>query len=1261
MARQEATNIFSDGLMSDLHPINTPKSVLTDCLNGTYVTYNGNEFILQNDMGNYKLENCKLPTNFIPVGIKGYGDILYIVSYNPLTKDVEIGSYPAPQSIFVVEDNKDVSTEDEDLTPFDLKLNSNLYYRYPIIINEQKHPLFIFTKGEDSETYKLYPGDEFKLENLDQSPDYIYQHLNFYVIDEDNKLYDLDDNDIYNSEGIDPDNGFRKVFWETPGWLAAQYDLYTPNKFTLNLRSLTVPDFLITKETDTLSEQSDLIFDSSLEEISEGNNQFKVSMDLSAQCIITDKLFQQKLSEHFVEEKKPNEVFEHLFIRFLINTKSDTYGIFKGIMDRNGNEIKYTDASLYNDRYKDPNLQCVDIQCQNHNYQDDIFTTFVNCYAVWFFDILNIPLNAYPYIAEITAFPVIRYNGSELEFTQFSNTLSFPLNTLKDSNDIKIADTVYKWSIDDNSCTLSFNISGPFINAQNITGEYEIYRLNLFQDKIATSFDYSKTKIGKYYNAEYPNTGPEYLLIDNDDLEKWDNALLMLKDTIPNLVLFGQNTININYSDSNVLKVEGKDYKFQAEDGIYLIKFILKQDEEILPILNDTKILIPSAVFNDYFGTIDNYNTLTGDNWLNKYLSYVPDIDVSNFNAMLNENSNVNDAIKYKWENDLSNTSYKPFSEITWGDLNSSLDDIDLSLSFEQKLWIVFYNKYPNFIEYTIKYTNDANNEQKVESITFERTIHKSSPLIKNLQLKVDYTQLFMFDGIPKATLLSGSLWNNLTKYKIQLGNSNSQFQITIDDQGTIDANSNELILRVTLEDIDAPEPGESCYPIMDNLQNNIYLNFRASDKTYDGPHRYDVWYWTGTIQGDAYHISMALDNVTNSTQQVEETGKLDIETESNLVKFTFDKFKNLKFTQGLTFYHNSAEASRMGWEWGTPAIYTSFDRSNIGEAAADDNGKFCAHTTESGSKAKYTGHSKTNYFCVWNDLERYNKRIIVLNFTSINQNLYNGDDINYLPGAIMALCCVKYTPYSDPTPQHYLKIQNLSVSFEESFEFIINSLILNLTVSEYKTDDYTWEINDSVYNLFKVTTLQKINSIYSTVPSTQININLSDQFGVVNSQLNSFLNMTANPDQSWLDKYQKPEFLQVTKDWEEMKQYCEKKYFEKDIPYQIQFLQDKAYTFENADGAYVSTSSCQFDKRWEANSDPYFFDPNDINDINTLKLFKWLFGEDPNNYNRWRFVQDGLNFDKSIKFRCRDNAGRHKYVGEMFYYYEVTFNDINK
>ena len=42
---------------------------MTDCLNGTIVTYNGNEFALQNDFGNYKFKIS--PKSFFQVNTLG--------------------------------------------------------------------------------------------------------------------------------------------------------------------------------------------------------------------------------------------------------------------------------------------------------------------------------------------------------------------------------------------------------------------------------------------------------------------------------------------------------------------------------------------------------------------------------------------------------------------------------------------------------------------------------------------------------------------------------------------------------------------------------------------------------------------------------------------------------------------------------------------------------------------------------------------------------------------------------------------------------------------------------------------------------------------------------------------------------------------------------------------------------------------------------------------------------------------------------------
>lgn len=81
----------------DLNPLVTPNNVLTDALNATLVTNNGNEGVLQNDMGNGRVETAYLPEGYIPVGSCEFGDIIYIASYNPLINKCQLGCFPSPQ------------------------------------------------------------------------------------------------------------------------------------------------------------------------------------------------------------------------------------------------------------------------------------------------------------------------------------------------------------------------------------------------------------------------------------------------------------------------------------------------------------------------------------------------------------------------------------------------------------------------------------------------------------------------------------------------------------------------------------------------------------------------------------------------------------------------------------------------------------------------------------------------------------------------------------------------------------------------------------------------------------------------------------------------------------------------------------------------------------------------------------------------------------------------------------------------------------
>ena len=97
MNRQEATNTFQEGMVMDFNPLTTPDNVVTNCLNGTLITFNGNEYVLQNDMGNGRVETAYLPEGYVPLGTAELGGIVYIVSYNPFNNKCQIGSFPSPE------------------------------------------------------------------------------------------------------------------------------------------------------------------------------------------------------------------------------------------------------------------------------------------------------------------------------------------------------------------------------------------------------------------------------------------------------------------------------------------------------------------------------------------------------------------------------------------------------------------------------------------------------------------------------------------------------------------------------------------------------------------------------------------------------------------------------------------------------------------------------------------------------------------------------------------------------------------------------------------------------------------------------------------------------------------------------------------------------------------------------------------------------------------------------------------------------------
>lgn len=112
MGKKATVNGFTGGLSLDLNPLTNTKEVLTDAVNASLVTGNGDEMILQNDMGNIKVPNAILPKGYIPIGIKEFGGIAYMALFNPQTGKGQLGTFPSPASYMVnIDFNKDFGYE----------------------------------------------------------------------------------------------------------------------------------------------------------------------------------------------------------------------------------------------------------------------------------------------------------------------------------------------------------------------------------------------------------------------------------------------------------------------------------------------------------------------------------------------------------------------------------------------------------------------------------------------------------------------------------------------------------------------------------------------------------------------------------------------------------------------------------------------------------------------------------------------------------------------------------------------------------------------------------------------------------------------------------------------------------------------------------------------------------------------------------------------------------------------------------------------
>lgn len=152
---EQAVNTWSKGLQMDTNPMMQGTDTLTNALNGTQVTMNGDEVVLQNDMGNRKIDNAYLPVGYEPVGIKEYGGIIYLAIHNPLTGQSQIGSFPSPERVQGKEYNLGGYLSFGTKENIDLSSFSSYFYKGVKFLYDDK--ILIQLTGDIS----LHVGDKF--------------------------------------------------------------------------------------------------------------------------------------------------------------------------------------------------------------------------------------------------------------------------------------------------------------------------------------------------------------------------------------------------------------------------------------------------------------------------------------------------------------------------------------------------------------------------------------------------------------------------------------------------------------------------------------------------------------------------------------------------------------------------------------------------------------------------------------------------------------------------------------------------------------------------------------------------------------------------------------------------------------------------------------------------------------------------------------------------------------------------------------------
>lgn len=665
MKKDSTQNTFQNGIIQDIDPSQLPNNCLYSCLNGTYVTKDENQYALQNDMGNIKVEQIKLPSGYVPVGLCDHGGITYIASYNPIENKGQIGSFPAPQENIFLSNENNI----EDNITFNqynsLQVSKQLFNSDQIIRPGDKFSLYV---SENSLlNYKLISG---ATEKIDLCPKKRAISVSVCVLDSNGNLHDITNtlkrfkytnfNSIFESlndstSSVDQNNLIPSNIYNCK-ITGPLYLVYTLN----GIISTDISASFFKGPLDNISQFITLIEDPILEKIEVKENELCVLFDVTYKYNCPDGFYAQNYFRF-------NTLLD-LRKKQLLNIYGDKYtydptNIIKGILCKyNGKNtilpfkissrsLSLSIPTLNNNIYTSRQrylLNGIDIQ-ELKNLEFNLTPSLIYCPQNNLASSLNVNieklnsgevsinqwkyfvdnngitltwgLNAYPFVGtrlsnvKLKFYNLLSTNttiNSELELSRIEQENTFYYDQDDWGNSIQLNDTydINNQKIQNNQLSFNFNMKIPISEIKNVVSNYKDFGQggyssnSLSIDQITCTYSENNTQI-ELQNLKFEittdNNNQEDPYCINKILSKINSIQFTSNELVSNEKYTFDNP-QININTS--FETDPNNEKYLVLSGTFFINIIGKYGN-----YSNLEYVLPIEERSSYFGTFTNVIT----------------------------------------------------------------------------------------------------------------------------------------------------------------------------------------------------------------------------------------------------------------------------------------------------------------------------------------------------------------------------------------------------------------------------------------------------------------------------------------------------------------------------------------------------------------------------------------------------------------------------------------------------------------------------